>query len=62
VNVDPDMRKPIYADLEKALIEAAPAVFLYTPMETQVLQGYVRGFKIIGNGALYYLEEATVER
>jgi peptide/nickel transport system substrate-binding protein len=62
VNVEPDARKAIYADLEKALIEAAPAIFLYTPMETQVLQGYVRGFKVIGNGALYYLEEAAVER
>lgn len=62
VNVDPDRRKAVYAELEKALIEAAPAIFLYTPMETQVLQGYVRGFKIIGNGALYFLEEASVER
>jgi peptide/nickel transport system substrate-binding protein len=62
VNLEADARKPIYAELEKALIEAAPALFLYTPMETQVLQGYVRGFKIIGNGALYFLEEATVER
>ena len=42
--------------------ETAPALFLYTPMETQVLQGYVRGFKIIGNGALYLLEEASAER
>ena len=62
VNVDAERRKVVYAELEKALIEAAPAIFLYTPMETQVLQGYVRGFKIIGNGALYYLEEASVER
>jgi peptide/nickel transport system substrate-binding protein len=62
VNLDPDRRKPIYVELEKALIEAAPALFLYTPMETQVLQGYVRGFKIIGNGALYFLEEASAER
>jgi hypothetical protein len=31
-------------------------------METQVLRASVRGFKLIGNGALYYLEEATVER
>ncbi len=62
VNVDIDRRKTVYAELEKALIEAAPAIFLYTPMETQVLQNYVRGFKIIGNGALYYLEEATIER
>ncbi|MGH2375320.1 MAG: ABC transporter substrate-binding protein [bacterium] len=62
VNLDPDRRRPIYDELQKALIEAAPALFLYVPMETQVLQGYVRGFKIIGNGALYYLEEATVDR
>jgi peptide/nickel transport system substrate-binding protein len=62
VNIEAAARRPIYAELERALIEAAPAIFLYTPMETQVLQGYVRGFKIIGNGALYYLEEATVER
>lgn len=62
VNLEPASRRPIYAELERALIEAAPAIFLYTPMETQVLQGYVRGFKIIGNGALYYLEEATIER
>lgn len=62
VNLDPDRRRPIYDDLQKALIEAAPALFLYVPLETQVLQGYVHGFKIIGNGALYFLEEATVER
>lgn len=62
VNLDPAARRPIYAELEKALVEAAPAVFLYNPMETQVLQGYVKGFRVIGNGALYYLEEATVER
>jgi len=62
VNLEADARKPIYDELQRALIEAAPALFLYTPMETQVLQGYVRGFKIVGNGALYYLEEASVER
>ncbi|MGQ0569250.1 MAG: ABC transporter substrate-binding protein [Armatimonadota bacterium] len=62
VNLEADARKPIYDELQRALIEAAPALFLYTPMETQVLQGYVRGFKVIGNGALYYLEEASVER
>ncbi len=62
VNLEADARKPIYDELQRALIEAAPALFLYVPMETQVLQGSVRGFKIIGNGALYYLEEATVER
>ncbi|MGQ0549223.1 MAG: ABC transporter substrate-binding protein [Armatimonadota bacterium] len=62
VNLDPDRRRPIYDELQKALIEAAPALFLYVPMETQVVQGYVRGFRIIGNGALYFLEEASVER
>jgi peptide/nickel transport system substrate-binding protein len=62
VNVDPSRRKVIYDELQRKLVEAAPAVFLYGPMETQVLRSAVRGFKLIGNGALYYLEEATVER
>jgi peptide/nickel transport system substrate-binding protein len=62
VNVDPARRKVIYDELQRALVEAAPAVFLYGPMETQVLQNSLRGFKLVGNGALYYLEEATVER
>ncbi len=55
-------RRPIYNELERALVKAAPAVFLYTPMETQVLQRYVKGFRIIPTGALNYLEETSIER
>jgi len=62
VNIDSARRRTIYDELQRALIEAAPALFLYVPMETQVLQPSVRGFRIIGNGALYYLEEASLER
>src|SRR5947209_5987108 len=62
VNIDATRRKTIYDELQRVLIEAAPALFLYVPMETQVLQPYVQGFRIIGNGALYYLEEASLER
>jgi peptide/nickel transport system substrate-binding protein len=55
-------RRPIYHQLEKSLVTDAPAVFLYTPMETEVLQGYVKDFRVIPTGALDYLEDATVER
>ncbi|MHB8732330.1 MAG: ABC transporter substrate-binding protein [bacterium] len=55
-------RLPIYHDLEHALVTDAPAVFLYTPMESQVLQTYVKGFRIIPTGALNYLEQASIER
>lgn len=55
-------RRPIYHELERLLVREAPAVFLYTPMETQVLQRYVRGFRIIPTGALTSLEETSLAR
>ncbi len=58
VNLDPARRKPIYEELQVLLVERAPALFLYTPFETQVLRPALRGFRVVGNGSLYYLEEA----
>jgi peptide/nickel transport system substrate-binding protein len=58
VNLDPERRKPIYEELQVLLVERAPALFLYTPFETQVLRPGLRGFRVVGNGSLYYLEEA----
>lgn len=55
-------RLPIYHDLERALVTGAPAVFLYTPMESQVMQAYVKGFRIIPTGALNYLEQTSIEK
>jgi peptide/nickel transport system substrate-binding protein len=55
-------RKPIYDDLQRALVQKAPAVFLYTPYNTQVLQAYVKGFRLIPTGALSYIEHASIER
>ncbi len=57
VNLDPARRKPIYEELQVLLVERAPALFLYTPFETQVLRPALRGFRVVGNGSLYYLEE-----
>lgn len=62
VHVTVAERAPIYHDLEHALVTDAPAVFLYTPLESQVLQNYVKGFRIIPTGALNYLEQASIER
>jgi len=55
-------RAPIYHDLERALVTDAPAVFLYAPYETQVMQSYVKGFRIVPTGALTYLEQTSIER
>ncbi len=62
VHVPVAERQPIYHDLETLLVQAAPAVFLYTPLETQVLQSYVKGFRVIPTGALTYLEQASIDR
>ncbi|HLW60367.1 MAG TPA: ABC transporter substrate-binding protein [bacterium] len=62
VHVAAAERKPIYDDLQKALVEKAPAVFLYAPYESQVLQPYVKGFRLIPTGALNYLEQTSIER
>ncbi|HEV2439845.1 MAG TPA: ABC transporter substrate-binding protein [bacterium] len=61
VHVTVAERLPIYHDLEHALVTDAPAVFLYTPMESQVLQTYVKGFRLIPTGALNYLEQTSIE-
>ncbi|HYM70947.1 MAG TPA: ABC transporter substrate-binding protein [bacterium] len=54
-------RKPIYDDAQRALVTDAPAVFLYTPYTSQVLQGYVKGFRVIPTGSLEYLQETSIE-
>jgi peptide/nickel transport system substrate-binding protein len=54
-------RKPVYDNLQALLTERAPAVFLYCPVESQVLGPRVKGFREVGNGSLYYLAYAKVE-
>ncbi len=55
-------RKPIYDKLQYLISEKAPVIFLYVPYETQVLKPYVKGFKQVGNGSLYYLANTWLER
>jgi len=62
VHVAAAERRPIYDDLQRALVEKAPAVFLYAPYESAVLQPYVKGFRLIPTGALTYLEQTSIER
>jgi len=54
----PSERKPVYDKLQALLTERAPAIFLYCPMENQVLGLKVKGFRQVGNGSLYYLAYA----
>ena len=59
---DPAERKATYDEVQKQLSEKAPLVFLYSPNENQVLSPSVEGFKLVGNGSLYYLSQAQVIR
>jgi peptide/nickel transport system substrate-binding protein len=54
-------RKAIYDKLQVALTEKAPAVFLYCPYENQVLSPKVSGFKLVGNGSIFYLTYAKIK-
>jgi len=54
-------RKPVYDKLQVMLTEKAPVIFLYSPMEVQVLSKRVSGFKQVGNGSLFYLTYTTVK-
>ncbi len=55
-------RKPIYDDVQRALVTDSPAVFLYTPYTTQVLQSYVKGFRVIPTGSLELLQDTSIQR
>ena len=58
----PADRKATYNQLQTLISQKAPLVFLYSPNENQVLSAKVSGFKIVGNGSLYYLTYAQVAR
>ncbi len=58
----PAERKATYDKLQRLLSEKAPLVFLYCPNENQVLSTHVRGFKLVGNGSLYYITTAEVNK
>jgi peptide/nickel transport system substrate-binding protein len=55
-------RKATYDKLQALLSEKVPAVFLYCPNENQVLSSKVSGFKMVGNGSLFYIAFAQVGR
>ncbi len=53
-------RKPVYDKLQVMLTEKAPVIFLYSPMENQIMSKKVTGFKQVGNGSIYYLAETKI--
>jgi len=57
----PSDRKAVYDKLQVALTEKAPCVFLYCPYENQVLSPKVSGFKLVGNGSIYYITYSKVK-
>ncbi len=56
----PADRKVTYDKLQILITKKAPVIFLYCPNETQVTGPRVKGFKMIGNGSLYYLAHTDI--
>jgi peptide/nickel transport system substrate-binding protein len=54
-------RKPIYDKIQVLLSEKMPVIFLYVPLETQVLSPNVKNFRQIGNGSIQYLSQTWLE-
>ncbi|MEZ4662806.1 MAG: ABC transporter substrate-binding protein [Caldilineaceae bacterium] len=59
---DVNERKAIYLDVQKALAEAAPWVWLYVGYEYRLMQPDVQGFTPMSNGATTYLRETWLDR
>jgi peptide/nickel transport system substrate-binding protein len=55
-------RKATYDKVQNVLATNVPLVFLYSPNENQVTSPYVQGFKLVGNGSLFYVTHAEVIR
>ena len=55
-------RKAVYDAAQKLIAEKAPVHFLYVGNENAVMQKYVKGFKVMPNGSLYYLEETWLDK
>jgi len=55
-------RKPIYDKIQVLLSEKMPVIFLYVPLETQVLSQNVKNFRQIGNGSIQYLSQTWLEK
>ena len=59
---DPNLRKPIYSDIQKKLSDAAPWVWLYVGYEYRVMQPYVKGFTPLPNGSMIYMRDAWLDK
>ncbi len=60
--VDYKTRKNVYDAAQKLIVEKAPVIFLYVGNENAAMQKYVKGFNVMPNGALYYLEETWLDK
>lgn len=60
--LEPEKRKPIYDQIQKKLVEAAPWVWLFSGYDYRVLQPYVKGFTPLPNGSIIYAREIWLDK
>jgi peptide/nickel transport system substrate-binding protein len=57
---NPEVRKKIYAELQKELLEASPWVWVFRGYEYRVLQDNVEGFVSMADGSLRSLKQTQL--
>jgi peptide/nickel transport system substrate-binding protein len=57
---NPEVRKKIYAELQKELLEASPWVWVFRGYEYRVLQDNVEGFVSMADGSLRPLKQTRL--
>jgi len=62
IETDPEKRKPIFADFEKALAEKSPWIWLYTSFGYTAQQKTVQGFVPMPTGSLFSLSKVTIQQ
>jgi peptide/nickel transport system substrate-binding protein len=59
---DPEARAQLYRDVQRILVEEAPAVFLITSNEYRITQPYVRGFTHLPTQSIMYLRDVWLNQ
>lgn len=57
---DQAARKKVYDEAQRYIAEQAPVIFLYAPATKVVMRKAVKNFRLMANGSLYYLSQASL--
>jgi peptide/nickel transport system substrate-binding protein len=53
---DPDARREIYAEVNRIIVDEAPYIYIFNPMNIQAYQPYVKGYEARADQAIRFME------